>query len=108
VALKAIKKDEFEKILKLKDREYAITEHAAKRAAKRFLIIKVFKDDLETSTPAYIFEQEHDKGGERKFDVYYKQTDDFYHRYIVVINDCVRLITIMRVSKGVQREIIGK
>lgn len=83
--LKPIKKDEFAKILKLKEREYVIPDYAKARASKRFFNTDTFKKDLENSNPAHIFEQEHDVPDERKFDIYYKQNDDFYHRYIIVI-----------------------
>lgn len=103
-----VKKDEFGRLLKLKDRSYSITEHAEMRAKKRFLLIDSFKRDIESATPSLIFEQEHEGEEERKFDVYYRQTDDYYHRYIAVLNDCIRLISLMRVSKDVQRKMMGK
>lgn len=105
---KQIKKDEFEKLLKMKDRSYAITEHAESRAKKRFLSIESFKKDISFGKPLLVFEQEHETLGERKFDIYYRQTDDYFHRYIIVLNDCIRLISLMRVSKDIQREMIGK
>ena len=106
--LKSIGKEEFAKLLKIKNREFLITDHASKRARKRFLSAELFKKDLQHSRPALIFEQEHDVPGERKFDVYYAQTDDSYHRYIMALNDSTRLISLMRVNRSIQRKLIGK
>lgn len=105
---KSIKRKDFERLLKIKKRGYEITDHAKERAQKRYLLIETFKKEIESSKPVRIFEQEHETSGERKFDVYYLQTDNFYHRYIIVLNDNIRLISLMRVSKDMQRKIIGK
>lgn len=105
---KQVKKEEFEKLLRAKSRSYAITTHALERSKKRALSIDIFKRDLESGSLILAIEEEAQGEHERKFDVYYRQDGDYCHRYIMVLNDCLRLITLMRVSKGKQLDLLGK
>lgn len=102
------KKEEFENFLKAKNREYVITGHANERSKKRALSIENFKRDLDEGELLLAIEEEAEFGHERKFDVYYRQDGDYCHRYIIVLNDCLRLVTLMRVSRGKQLDLIGK
>jgi len=67
-----------------------------------------FGEDFLRSKPVFVFEQESEVSGERKFDVYYPQTPDLFHRYVVSLNNEIRVITMMRVSKAFQRWVAGQ
>jgi len=85
-----------------------LTSHARTRCEKRMLPIEVVEDDLEKGTPLIVFEQESEDANERKFDVYYRQDADYSHRYVLILNGEIRLITVMRVRKGFQKRMAGE
>ena len=95
-------KEEFLRILRSKSRGVQVTAHAANRSSQRRIPLSAFEDDIYHSEPAVAIERESETAGCRKFDLYYHQTQDYFHRYVVVLNDCLRLITLMRVSKAKQ------
>ncbi len=95
-------KEEFLEILRSKSRETQVTSHAAARSKQRHMPLSVFENDIYKSEPAVVIEKESETAGFRKFDLYYHQTQDYFHRYVVVLNDYIRLITLMRVSKAKQ------
>jgi hypothetical protein len=95
--------DEFLAVLKAKKRLFAVTPHAQKRSESRSLPIIVVEDDLTFGRPTVVLEQQSERPDERKFNVYYKQTDEYYHRYIICLNSETRVITVMRVRKDLQK-----
>ncbi len=95
---------EFLGLLKSKSRRLAYTIHSEGQSQKRHLPLSVFEKDLKGSSPVAIKEQESESTGERKFDLYYLQSGDYFHRYVIVINSEIRLITLMRVSREIQKK----
>jgi len=93
--------EEFLRLLWAKNRKLAVTLHARARSVSRSIPLGVFEEDLKGEQVA-VAECQAEGKGERKFDVYYRQKGDYFHRYVVVLNDCLRLITLMRVSKSKQ------
>jgi len=94
-------KEEFLPYLRAKQRALQITIHAQNRSVSRSIPISVFEADLK-GEPVAVVEKQADRKDERMFDLYYHQRGDYFHRYVVVLNDCLRLITLMRVSKSKQ------
>ena len=95
--------EEFAKLLNAKQRKIHYTKHCAERAHRRGLPLAVFENDLQNELPVLVLEQESEIPSERKFDVYYFQRGDLFHRYVFSINDMIRLITLMRTSKSIQK-----
>ncbi|HII53238.1 hypothetical protein COT30_02700 [Candidatus Micrarchaeota archaeon CG08_land_8_20_14_0_20_49_17] len=98
----------FVKILKSKERKIAYTKHAPKRAETRSMSLGIFESDIKNETPVAVVEQKCESLGERKFDVYYRQASGLYHRYVIVLNETIRLITLMRISKDLQKNLVRK
>ncbi len=99
---------EFRTLLSLKAREFFSTKHAVAQAEKRFLPIEIARRELENEPPILVLEQECETTGERKFDVYFVQKEGVFHRYVVCLNSRLRLITLMRTSKDVQKKVAGE
>jgi hypothetical protein len=97
--------EEFVLLMKGKRRKITYTQHSAERAKRRCLPLFVFENDLEGEVPVAVFEQEPEANHERKFDIYYRQAGDLFHRYILCTNESIRLITLMRTSKSRQKEV---
>lgn len=95
--------EEFVQLLKAKKREIHHTRHCTEQSHRRGMPLAVFENDLKNEKPVLVLEQESEQAGERKFDVYYLQRADLFHRYVFSINDEIRLITLMRTSKSIQK-----
>jgi len=98
---------EFERLLKSKPRVMKPTPHSLERARKRQLPLSVVEVDLREGRPVLVFEQESEVAGERKFDVYYLQKPGYFHRYVISLNNELRVITVMRTSKDLQKRVAG-
>jgi len=64
--------------------------------------LNICKEEIQTKEPEIVQEQRSTIEGERQFNIYYRQDDDKYHRYIVALNNAIRIITMMRVSRNLQ------
>ena len=102
---KSIPVDEFQKILTAKKRLQVFTMHASAMADKRGLPLAAFEDDIQNQRPAIVIEQDSEVACERKFDVYYLQAGRTFHRYVIALNNMMRVITLLRTNKDVQRKI---
>ena len=96
---------EFMQALLSKRRVTVFTTHASAMADKRGLPKSAFEDDIKNQRPAIIIEQESEVACERKFDVYYLQAGRTFHRYVIALNNMMRVITLLRTNKDVQRKI---
>ena len=94
---------EFAQVLGGKHRQIQHTRHCILQAHKRGMPLAVFENDLQNERPVLVLEQESENAGERKFDAYFLQKGDLFHRYVFSMNDEIRLITLMRTSKSVQK-----
>ena len=98
---------EFEKLLKSKKRVFVLTKHSAKRVRERSLPESLIKADIFENTPLKVVEQACETPGERKFSAYYLQIAGYFHHYIIVLNNEMRIITVMRTSKDLQKIVAG-
>lgn len=102
---KGIPVDEFLQVLSSKKRGTVFTIHASSMAQKRGLPESAFEDDIKNQRPAIVIEQESEVVCERKFDVYYLQEGRTFHRYVIALNNLMRVITLLRTNKDIQRRI---
>ncbi len=109
--LKHIKATDFKKILKTKKREIVYTRHSFHQAKKRHFKyslekfrINIFEEDIRIM-PAYVFEEHSEFQDERKFRLYYEIRKGIYRTYVVCINSQIRLITLLRVKKDLQKKL---
>ncbi|MFA5246921.1 MAG: hypothetical protein WC408_03465 [Candidatus Micrarchaeia archaeon] len=97
--------DDFLLVLSSKKRETVYTKHAIAMAQKRGLPESAFEEDIKNQRPTIVIEQESEVACERKFDVYYLQEGRTFHRYVIALNNMMRVITLLRTNKDVQRKI---
>ncbi|MBM3229658.1 hypothetical protein FJZ26_04470 [Candidatus Parvarchaeota archaeon] len=69
---------------------------------------QVCEQDIINESPALVMEQVSEIPHERKFDVYYHQKPGVFRRYVVTLNDSIRLITLMHTSKDIQNLVAGE
>ncbi len=93
---------DFLESVRAKQREFKFTSHALSRAQKRLMQLDVCREEVLLKEPEIVEEQKSNVGGERQFDVYYKQDNDKYHRYVLALNNAIRVITMMRISRNLQ------
>ncbi len=105
MAEKAFSCAEFKKLLAAKRRDSHFTRHARQQSEKRTIPLAVFEEDLARNEPVLVLEEECETAGERKFDVYYRQAAGLFHRYVICLNNKIRLITLLRTSKDVQKKV---
>ncbi len=96
---------EFVELLKAKKRSLEFTLHGSYRLNMRRITKDLVRQDLFGNTPAVVEEEGASSSRERIFRVYYKQTADLYHTYIVAINSCITLITGWRTNKTRQKSL---
>ncbi len=97
-----ISASDFLELVRTKQRQFKFTKHALSRAEKRLMQPQVCQNEILTKEPDSVEEQKAQLEGERHFNVYYKQDSDKYHRYVVALNNVIRVITMMRISKKLQ------
>lgn len=102
-----VSSEEFKRVLKSKERKVVFTGHGEKRASERTVPLSAFLQDLKEQEPLLVFEQESEVSGERKFNLYYLQRPGLFHRYVVSLNNQLRIITLMRTSKDIQKFVAG-
>ncbi len=74
-------------------------------ADKRGLPRSSFEEDIRNQRPVIVIEQESEVACERKFDVYYLQEGRTFHRYVIALNNLMRVITLLRTNKDIQRRV---
>lgn len=95
--------DEFFRLVHAKLRHFRLTRHATLKSEKLFLPENAVKADLFGERPLAVFEQPSDEAHERKFNAYYAQMAGLFHRYVLTLNNEIRLITVIRTSKDLQK-----
>ena len=107
---KAISTEDFQKILKKKERQILYTPHAVQRAKLRKIItedeneINRFENDIKKK-PDIIVEQDSEISDERKFKLYYRFERGGFLTYILAMDGEIRVITVYRTSKTLQKKI---
>ncbi len=82
------------------------TEHALLRAKIRNIKIDDVKRELTNPKELYYFEeQEAEFPNEKKFNLYFKHSNNYNHRYVIVINDKCIVVTVIRINKKIQRKV---
>ncbi len=98
------KTDEFRQVLARKKRQLLLTRHAEMRAVERDLEHRLIQTDLIKGRITSVREQHSENPDERNFDVQVIGTDGQPMRYVLAINNIIRVITLMRVNRMGPRE----
>jgi len=92
-------RDQFRNVLVRQKRQLVLTHHAQMRASERELENRLIQTDLLTGEMKSVEEQASEIAGERVFDIHVIGTDGQPMRYVLAINNLIRVITLMKVSR---------
>jgi len=100
----------FIEIIKRRQRDVVYTGHSIEKGRLRQFLsegdqIKVFDADINGKEPFKIIEQGCETQGERKFKAYYQSSLGGFMCYIFVIDGQIRLVSLYRTTKRIQKQI---
>ncbi|HLD76179.1 MAG TPA: hypothetical protein VI874_04120 [Candidatus Norongarragalinales archaeon] len=95
---------EFQRTLSEKKREFVLTRHAELRIYERGLHQRPIEFDLFNGAIAHVVEQFSENPEERKFVVDLLTSDRLSLRYVIAINSEIRVITLMKKNRQLERD----
>ena len=88
------------KLKKYKKEDLVFTPHAKLQAEVRQTDVDEIKENIiNPEKLVYFEEQPSKKTGEKKYDCYFAYSQDFYHRYIIVLNRKILIVTVIGVNR---------
>ena len=102
--------DEFKnKLAEYDKKDIVITDHAELQAMVRGIEIEEVKNNITNPEKlVYVQEQDAAKAREKKYDCYFAYSDKLSHRYIMVVNGKIIIVTIIKINRDWQKIIEGK
>ena len=89
--------------------EIIVNKHAREQAEVRQINLEDVKQNiLHPDKLVFVEEQEAQNKGERKYNSYFAYSDNYYHRYIMVLNGKLLIVTIIGINRNWQRAIEGR
>ena len=89
--------------------EIIITNHAKGQAEVRQINLDEVKENILHPDKLVFAEEQEAKGSkEKKYNCYFAYTEDYYHRYIMVLNGKILIVTIISINRKWQWAIEGK
>ena len=89
--------------------EIIVNKHAREQAEVRQINLEDVKQNiLHPDKLVFVEEQEAQNKGERKYNCYFAYSDNYYHRYIMVLNGKLLIVTIIGINRNWQRAIEGR
>jgi hypothetical protein len=90
-------------------KDIIITEHANIQAMIREVNIEEVKNNITSPTRlVYAMKQEAEKKEEEKYDCYFAYSKHLYHRYTIVLNHKIIIVTIIKINRDWQKAIEGR
>lgn len=98
-----------EKLKKYKEKDIIVTDHARKQAeVRRIDIQQVIQNVLSPDKLVFAEQQPAKNKNEEKYNCYFAYAKDYYHRYILVVNGKLLIVTIIGINRRWQKAIEGK
>ena len=95
-----------EKLKGYKKKDIIFTEHAELQAKIREVDLEEVKENITNPTKlVYAREQEAMKKGEKKYDCYFAYSKHLYHRYALVTDGKIIILTIIKINRDWQKAI---
>ena len=86
--------------------EIIVTEHAELQAFSRDVDLKEVKENILNPVKlVYAKQQEAKNDDEEKYDCYFAYSKHLYHRYAIVINGKLLIVTIIKINRDWQKAI---
>ena len=87
-------------------KDIIITKHAELQAFVREVDLEEVKDNIiNPEKLVYAQKQESQKSDEEKYDCYFAYSKHLYHRYALVLNGKVLIVTIIKINRDWQKAI---
>ncbi len=97
------------KLSKYKKEEFVITDHARWQADFRGINVEEVKENISNPTKlTFVEEQEARYDGEKKYNCYFAYSENYHHRYAVVFNGKIIIVTIIGINRSWQRAVEGR
>jgi hypothetical protein len=94
------------KLKSYSEKDIIITKHAELQAYVREIDIKEVKNNIKNPEKlVYYVKQGSLKENEEKYDCYFAISKNLYHRYIIVINGKLIIVTIIKINRDWQKAI---
>lgn len=97
------------KLSEYNEKDIIIKKHAKYQAEFRQINIEDVKNNiLHPDKLVYAEEQEAKNPYEGKYNCYFAYSDNYYHRYIIILNRKLIIVTIIGINRSWQRAIEGR
>ena len=98
-----------QKLKKYKENDIIINKHAKEQADLRQVSFEEIKQNiLNPEKLVFVEEQEAKHKNESKYNCYFAYSDNYYHRYIIVLNGKLIIVTVISINRNWQRAIEGR
>lgn len=95
-----------QKLKQYNKKDIIITKHAELQAFVREVDLEEVKDNIiNPEKLVYAQKQEPQKSDEEKYDCYFAYSKRLYHRYALVLNGKVLIVTIIKINRDWQKAI---
>lgn len=95
-----------ERLKGYKREDIIITEHAELQALTRDISLNEIKEDIVNPVRlVYAKEEDAKNPDEEKYDCYFAYSKHLYHRYILVLNSKILIVTIIKINRDWQKSI---
>lgn len=104
--LKNYKEELINKLKRYKNEDIEFTTHAKIQATVRGIDLEEIKSNiLSPKRLAFADKQEAEKESEEKYDCYFVYSNTQAHRYIIVINRKVIIVTVIKINRRWQHKV---
>ena len=98
-----------QKLKKYSENDIKITEHAREQADFRNISIEEVKNNiLHPDKLVFVEEQKAIVAKETKYNCYFAYSENYFHRYVIVLNGKLIIVTIIGINRQWQGAIEGK
>jgi len=98
-----------QKLSKYSEKDIIINRHAKDQAEVRQINLEDVKNNLiHPNKLVFVEEQKANNPSERKYNCYFAYSDNYYHRYIIVLDGKLIIVTIIGINRNWQRAIEGR
>ena len=98
-----------QKLKRFSEKDIIVTKHALEQAEVRSIGIEEVKNNiLHPDKLVFVEEQKTKNPKETKYNCYFAYREDYYHRYIMVLNGKLLIVTIIGINRKWQSIIEGK
>jgi hypothetical protein len=97
------------KLRQYKEGDIIINRHAREQAEVRQISFDEIKRNImNPDRLVFVEEQEAKRKSEKKHNCYFAYSDNYYHRYIIVLDGKLIIVTVISINRNWQRAVEGR